>query len=492
MAEKKQSKGLLERMSGNIRSGDKVIWLIFVILLLVSLVAIFSSTSMKTVGDESSRTDLIGQQFIFVSVCLVSVILLSAISNIKFFRGLSKMGFIGSLILLLFLDLHLSVGPIKAIKINNAYRSILVGSFTFQVFEAVKVMMVMYLAWAIQTYENGKFTLVKILNDRWPGVFGWMKDPKAQKWIFIFIPIIAVTLLILPGSTGSAILTTVVMFVTLLIGGIKWKDFIIPVALGLGAVTLVVTIHIASSGKIVHRLQTVFNRFLIELPYPDPEIRAKQKKEIEKASRDPETLEPGTIEFQEYLDKKRQPMAARIAIVEGGRRPMGKHPGKSTQKFVVPLMFEDYMFSLLIEEYGLIFGLILILMYLSLFARGVIIAQNCNNRYAKACVGGLAFLITFQALFHIFINCDIGPSTGQTLPLISYGRSSLLCFSLALGVILSISKMANNKIKQQQEAEARLMATDEIQVSMDVLDDIDNQFESLENQEITNEDESNN
>ena len=98
------------------------------------------------------------------------------------------------------------------------------------------------------------------------------------------------------------------------------------------------------------------------------------------------------------------------------------------------------MFSFIIEEYGILFGAIpLLILYLSLLARGSIIVRNCDNVFAKTSVGGLCLLISFQAVVHMMINVGLLPSTGQTLPMISEGKGSFLMFCLAFGIILSIS-----------------------------------------------------
>ena len=143
----------------------------------------------------------------------------------------------------------------------------------------------------------------------------------------------------------------------------------------------------------------------------------------------------------------KQPVSAKIAIHEGGL--FGKGPGRSTQRYVVPIMFEDYMFSFIVEEYGLMGGILVIILYISLLARGSIIVRNCDNHFAKTAIAGLVVLITGQAMMHIMINCDLGPLTGQTLPMVSLGKSSFLMFSLAFGIILSISRIAKRKIARE-------------------------------------------
>ena len=135
------------------------------------------------------------------------------------------------------------------------------------------------------------------------------------------------------------------------------------------------------------------------------------------------------------------------------------------------------MFSFIVEEYGLFGGILIILMYVSLLARGSLISRKCSNEYAKIAVGGLSILITAQAFMHMMVNVDIGPMTGQTLPLISHGSFAFLVFCIAFGVILSISRMAREEIKVEEETATplyqRAEEDDDIQASMDILEQID-------------------
>ena len=190
-----------------------------------------------------------------------------------------------------------------------------------------------------------------------------------------------------------------------------------------------------------------------------------------------EEFKPGTKEWQEHMDEIRQPEGAKIAIKEGGL--FGKGPGKSTQKYTVALIFSDFMFSFIIEEYGLLFGAIpLIILYVSLLARGSIIVRYCDNEFARTAVAGLTLLISTQAMMHMFINVGLGPLTGQTLPMISHGNSSFLAFSIAFGILLSISRMAKKKVDQAAlEAEPLIVQSDDD--IKDGLDDLD-RFDSRE------------
>ena len=122
----------------------------------------------------------------------------------------------------------------------------------------------------------------------------------------------------------------------------------------------------------------------------------------------------------------------------------GKGSGNSTQKYIVTHIYSDYIYSLIVEEYGALGGVFIMFLYLSLLARGAAIARNCTNTFAKYTVGGLSLMITAQAMMHIMVNLDIGFRTGQTLPLISDGRFAFIMFCIAFGIILSISRQANN------------------------------------------------
>ena len=146
--------------------------------------------------------------------------------------------------------------------------------------------------------------------------------------------------------------------------------------------------------------------------------------------------------------KVQQPYSAKIAIHEGGL--FRKGVGGSTQKYVVPVMYGDFIYCYILEETGLLGGILIILLYLSLIARGVKVVKNCQDLFAQTSVAGLIILITSQAFMHIAINLDMGPLTGQTLPLVSQGSSAFLCFCVAFGIVLSMSKMSWEEISEEE------------------------------------------
>lgn len=440
--------------------GDKVIWIIVLLLILISVLAIFSSTPLLS---EDSRIEIMkshGGVAIFGLGMII--VLYKLVTKIGIYRVLSQFGFFLTFILLLILDLHLDMGFLKAQNINHAWRTLSLFGFQIHVFEIAKVAMVMYLAWALHAYkkdceamEEGKESGTFSIANRLATVrkLEFMKTQKAKLAFYVYIPSMIVCLMIAPGSNSSAIFMAMILIGTMLIGGVPFgKLLLIGVLLVAGALGLA-GIHKATDGKFMPRLETFFNR-----------VGNKYDTEVL------EGLKPGTREFYDALDEIRQPYGAKLAIHEGGL--LGKGSGNSTQKYSVTHIYSDFMFSFLVEEYGFLGGILIILLYISLIARSSMIARLCGNEFAKIAIGGLAFLITGQAFMHMLVNVGIFPMTGQTLPLISDGASAFLVSCLAFGIILSISRMAKQKIRTVEES-IRERPKDDIQERISILEQLD-------------------
>ncbi len=420
--------------------GDKVVWIIVLLLFLFSIVCMFSSTS-RLLDEGATRVDLVKEQFVVVLFGLAIIIGLYNIRNIKFFRFFSAFGFATSFILLLLLDTRVQLPFMRAIEINGAYRILKIGSLQVHVFEVVKVAMVMYLAFAIDALKRDALPLKK-LSEEW------------RKIIFIYAPFIITFVMIIPGSNSSALVIGTIMLIVILLGGGSARDMTLLILAGAAAVGICVGIYKLSDGKYMERIGTGISR-IMEKDDWEKQFLASRK---------------GSIEYQEALDAMRQPYSAKIAIHEGG--VLGKGPGQSTQRYVVPDISEDYMYSFIIEEYGFVGGVLVIFLYISLLARGSIIVRNCGkDQFAKLSVAGLCILISGQAFLHMFVNADIGPMTGQTLPLISHGTSAFICFCIAFGVILSFSRIAARRIDKETRAAAPLMEMhEEVRAGLDDLD----------------------
>lgn len=429
--------------------GDKVVWVIVLLLIIVSILAIFSSTSLLKEGTKD-RMDFIKDHLVVVGLGLGMIAGLYNIKRIGVFRFLSQLGFAVSAFFLAVLDLHVRIpGLVEAEYINGAWRTLRVAGLQIHVFEVVKVAMVLYLAWALHAYKEDKEATEKGEKSKYfrfcnrfkdSTNFPFLSKPLAKRLIYMYMPILIICVMVLMGSGSSAIFIGGILIAVLLIGGAPFKEIALAAAVGLTCLFLIVKVYNATDGKIFpvfERVATMTTR--LEADY-DVEVL--------------KTLKPGTPQFFREVDKIKQPYSAKIAVHEGGI--FGKGVGGSTQKYVVSNIYGDYMFSFLVEEYGLIGGILIIFLYVSLLARGSLIASKCSNEYAKIAVGGLSVLITGQAFMHIMVNVDIGPMTGQTLPLISHGSFAFLVFCIAFGVILSISRMAREEIKAEEEAAAPL------------------------------------
>ncbi len=144
---------------------------------------------------------------------------------------------------------------------------------------------------------------------------------------------------------------------------------------------------------------------------------------------------------EQFMDKDNIPYQQEqsyIAVATGGA--LGKGPGKSDQRNFLPEAFSDYVYAIIIEEYGTIGGLVVLALYLTLLYRGMRVMSKSDRPYGGLLSAGLSFAIVIQALVNIGVVVGLGPVTGQTLPLISMGGTSLLFTGLSLGIILSVSR----------------------------------------------------
>lgn len=441
-------------------AGDKVVWIITLLLMLLSIIFIFSSSSRLTT-EHTSRLDIVKDQLVTVAMGLGLVILCYNIRSIEFYRKVSSIGFVFSLgLLLTMVILHKMnyKGFISAPEINGAVRFLKIKGLQLHVFEVVKVAMVMYISWAVDKLNKDEFKLLNKLSEI--NRLGWLKTRMAKKAIYLYIPFAIITLMVMTGSNTAAVFIAGLMIFTICVGTGDLKEVLILGAV-MGSIVFgcygVYSISKASGSEhpTFSRIGTAVSRLM-------PHDYAR---DFERAG--------NAVERQKALDKLRQPYSARIAVKQGVG--LGKGPGQSTQRYVVPDMPEDYMFSFILEEYGFFGGLLVMILYISLLARGVLIVKNCDkNLFAQCAVFGLVLLISGQAFIHMVVNCDIGILTGQTLPMLSHGASAFLCFSIAFGIILAISRISNKKVEQlTKKAEPLMELHDSVQAELSALDDLD-------------------
>ena len=429
--------------------GDKVIWMIVLMLMMFSLLSVFSSTSLLAQQMKTDRLAILKEQILTVAIGLGVIWFCYRFVSIKVFETLSQFGFILSLGLLVILVGNLNLGFIQSAAINGAQLILKMFGFQIHVYEIVKIAMVMYLAWAVNAFKEDRLWFANFLAGHFKRL-EFMASPLAKKILYIYLPIIITTALILVGGTSSALFIGGIMILTIFVGGVDLREIIVlglVAALYLGAA---VFLDKATDGKVVlsGRIHTAMHRLNND---DDTNMQILM------------TAPKNSKEFQDAADQLKQPVSALIAIKEGG--VLGKGPGGSTQRYVVPVIFGDYMFSFIVEEYGLWGALIILLLYSSLIPRGALLAKNCEDYYGKVVLAGLTLTISLQAFMHICINVHLAPQTGQTLPLISHGTSSFLVFCIAFGVILSISRTihASPKVARKKETVPELDETELIE-----------------------------
>lgn len=414
--------------------GDKVILIIVLLLLLVSFLAIFSSTPLLPAQENRLQTMT---EHGIVALLGIGIMFLLYHIKVEWLKPFAKLGFALSVIMLGMLLMKVNIpGIIQTQTINGAVRNFRVAGLQIHVFEVVKVAMIMYLAWAMNAVNEdsipgngGKLKIAERLADRFKRL-SFLRKPFWKRALYIYGPCLLVSLMVFIGSGSSAIFICAVLIATMLVGGVPFRELALAGLVAFIGFFSLVSIYKISGGTAVKRVGTMISRM-----NADYDINRLEGLEGD--------------DYNNMVDTLSQPVSALIAVHEGGI--LGKGIGNSTQKYRVQNIYGDYMYSFIIEEYGLIGGILILILYVSLLARSSIIARMCSDDFAKFVLGGLSLLITGQAFMHILVNVDIGPMTGQTLPLISHGASAFLVFCIAFGIILSISRMAKKKMQAVED-----------------------------------------
>lgn len=418
-------------------TGDKVILLIALFLMLISVISVFSSTPLLARELGTGRMDIMLDQLKAVGLGFVFIFLLYFFGRVEVYRRFSMLGFAITFGILIILVLNLNLGFVRAGSINGARRILKIAGRQVHVYEFVKVFMIMYLGWALDTFKRHGFKWLPMLAQKFEKLAFLEKD-LWQKIFYIYLPIFLTTFMVMMGSNSSAIFIAIIMILMVLVGGIDWKDIGVMMLALVAGVSIMLLAYKAGLLK-DSRIGTAISRIMQD----DDAVMNKLL-----------TSPRGSKDFNDARDELKQPVSALLAIKEGGL--FGKGIGNSTQKYATPVIFGDYMFSFIIEETGIIGAILIIILYFSLLARGSLVARECDRYYDKMIVTGLIMLVTGQAFMHMAVNVHLPmvPQTGQTLPLVSHGTNSLLVFSIVFGILLSISKDAKeNMARREAEAE---------------------------------------
>jgi cell division protein FtsW len=304
----------------------------------------------------------------------------------KYFSKLGQIGYFTSLLLLL---LVLVIG----ISINGASRWVNIAGLQFQPSDVAKLTVILYMARQISINRDN------------------LKGIKEFVW-YILAPLVIVCALILPNNFSTSALVFINGLVLMFVGRIK-LNFIAKV-LGLSFLAAVLIYGAAKftpfGTKIIPRSATWVSRI------------------------DSYFVDNGA----ELMDKDYQQTQALVAIQNGSL--LGVGPGKSTQRSILPYSESDFIFAIILEEYGLIGGVIVLLCYLILLFRAIKISLKIDSIFGSLIVIGLMFSLVFQALINMLVSVEIMPVTGQTLPLISMGGTSLVFTFIAIGIVLSVSR----------------------------------------------------
>ena len=378
--------------------GDLVIWMVFILLLMISVVEVYSASSTMSYGGKSSYWEPVMQHGSFWLIGLVTAWFVSRVPCNYF-----KLG--GTLGLLFALMLQLAA--LFSGKLNGAGRWIHLWGLTFQPSELTKMALVTYLAFIFSSLRNGK-------------------EVSSTGNKFAAFGAIASLALIVTENLSTAGLIFLIVLGMAFFAQVRAKllaiIFVIMVSVGAGGWILVHSIPEetlsewrASENPITHRVPTWVARITDKHEIPD---------------------NPKDYDITDNI----QVTHARIAVATS--HGIGKGPGKSRQRDYLPQAYSDFIYAIIIEQTGILGGLVVMFLYLLFMWRCRTIAERCKSLFPSYLVMGLSLMIVLQAMVNMAVAVGAMPVTGQPLPLISRGGSSILINCICVGMILSVSHTA--------------------------------------------------
>jgi len=364
--------------------GDKIIWGVFYLLSIFSLVLIYSASSyiaVKLAGGNNLR-------FLFKQIAIIGLgyVVMIAFSRIRY----QNFQWLGKLFMFVIVPI-LAITAIMGTNINNASRwlTIPIIGISFQSSDFAKIVLLAFLARSLS---------------KLPAKYKQDGSPFSYVIVNIFGPTVLVVLLIVRSNLSTALLVFTSAFFVMWLGKVKIKYLITLVGAGMLTALTLYTVS-KTNPNLLPRFDTWISR------------------------------------IENYLsndsDANYQVTQAKIAIASNPL--LGSLPGKSTQRAFLPSAHSDFIYAIIIEEYGTIIGFAFILLYLILFYRAIQIAKKSETRFGAILSMGLMFSIVLQALINMGVAVNLLPVTGQPLPLVSMGGTSFVFTSMALGMIQSIS-----------------------------------------------------
>lgn len=366
--------------------GDKVIWVVIITLSIFSMMAVYSSTGALAYRKQAGNTEYYLIRHFAIMVFGLSFTYVCHLLKYTFYAKFAKILMIASIPMLLY---TLTSGS----EINEASRWMVIPiiNISFQTSDFAKLATVIFLAFYLtknqETITDFKTGFIK--------VFYWI------------IPVIA---LILPANFSTAALLGVTCMVMLFVGRAKIMD--LAKITGIITLLFIVFVAIVMNSPNTGRVGTWKNRIdnFAGDSNPEANYQADQSK---------------------------------IAIASG--YPFGKGPGNSTQRNFLPHPYSDFIFAIIIEEFGFLGGFLIVILYLILLFRGIRIAIKSPGSFGAFLSIGISFIIVLQAMVNMAVAVNLIPVTGQPLPLVSMGGTSLWFTSISLGILLSVSKEIENE-----------------------------------------------
>jgi cell division protein FtsW len=376
--------------------GDRAIWAITALLAIFSFLPVYSAASnLAYTGGNSNTFSFFIKHFMHLFLGFAIMFGIHKVPY-KYFRGLSMV-----MIPIVFVLLLVTMLQGTTIDGANASRwiQIPIVNMSFQTSTLAAVVLMVYVARYLSKIKDKEISFKETILPLWGPVF-------------------LILILILPANfSTTAIVFTMIMMLAF-IGGYPIKYLTVIIGTGLAALTLFILVAKAFPDAMPNRVDTWISRI--------------------------ENFANGEDTEADYQIEK-----AKIAIATG-ISPLG--PGKSVQKNFLPQSSSDFIFAIIIEEYGLFGGIFLLVMYSWLLFRIVIVSQKSDTIFGKLLVLGVGLPIVFQALINMAVAVELFPVTGQTLPLISSGGTSIWMTCLAIGIILSVSAK-REELKGQKTAE---------------------------------------
>jgi cell division protein FtsW len=360
--------------------GDRVIWLVVILLSLFSVLAVYSSTGTLAYRYQAGNTEYYLFKHFIILVAGFLIMYLAHLVRYTYYSRIAQLGLLVAIPLLIFTLL-------SGTNINEASRwlTLPIVNLSFQTSDFAKLALLLFVA--------------RILSKKQENI----KDFKSA-FVPIILPIMIVCGLILPSNFSTAAVLFATCMFLMFIGRINLKY--IAVLLGAGLLLLSIFVTIMLQMEDTGRVGT-------------------WKKRIENfATGDDE----GNYQTQQ----------AKIAVATGGL--FGKGPGNSSQRNFLPHPYSDFIFAIVIEEYGMFGAVIIVFLYIVLFYRAIIIVKKNPRAFATLLAIGCSFSLVFQAMINMAVAVNLFPVTGQPLPLVSMGGTSIWFTSIAIGIILSISR----------------------------------------------------